>query len=248
MEEYSAKSIQVLKGLEAVRRRPAMFIGDTGLRGLHHIAYEAISNSIDEAEAGFCKNISVIIHKDGSLTVEDDGRGIPIDEHPEEKRSAVEVVLTTLHAGGKFDHETYKISGGLHGVGISVTNALSKWFEVEVKRDSTTYRQRYDHGVPQTPVIVMSNVDKTGTRITFLPDDAIFQDIGFHFDTIVTRLRELAFLNRGIRIKVVDERDDKEKEFFYGGGIASFVDYLNKNKTVLCGVIYFEKKVDSLDV
>jgi len=247
-ESYTAKNIKVLKGLQAVIERPSMYIGDTGLRGLHHIAYEAISNSIDEAIAGYCKNISVVIHKDGSLSVEDDGRGIPIDEHPEEKKPAVEVVLTTLHAGGKFDHRVYKVSGGLHGVGISVTNALSKWLEVEVKRGNTLYKQRYEHGIPQIPIIAVGKVEGTGTKISFFPDDAIFQDINFHFDTLVTRLRELAFLNKGLRIKILDERDGNEKEFYYAGGIISFIEYLNKNKNILGEIIYFEKKVDSLDV
>ena len=246
--KYDAKSIQVLKGLEAVKKRPSMYIGDTGVRGLHHIVYEAVDNSVDEAAVGFCKNISLTIHKDGTLTVEDDGRGIPIDEHPEEKISGVEVVMTTLHAGGKFDHKTYKVSGGLHGVGISVTNALSKWLEVEVKRDSTIYKQRYENGVPQSPVIAVGKVESTGTKITFLPNDSIFQDTNFHFDTIAQRLRELAFLNKGVRIKIKDERNETEKEFYYEGGIVSFVEYLNKNKNAVSDIIYFEKKVDGLDV
>ena len=246
-QEYKAENIQVLKGLEAVRKRPAMFIGDTGLRGLHHIVQEAIDNSLDEAQIGFCKNISVIINKDGSITIEDDGRGIPIDEHPEEKRPAAEVVLTTLHAGGKFDNKTYKVSGGLHGVGISVTNALSRWLKVEIKRDGKVYKQVYENGIPNNP-ITENNNETHGTKITFLPDNSIFQDTNFHFDTIAQRLRELAFLNKGVRIKITDERDGNEKEFFYEGGIVSFVDYLNKNKNVLGEVIYFEKKVDGLDV
>ncbi|MEK6826202.1 MAG: ATP-binding protein, partial [Nanoarchaeota archaeon] len=243
-QEYKAANITVLKGLEAVKRRPAMYVGDTGLRGLHHIVYEAIDNGIDEAAVGYCKNIFVIIHKDGSITVEDDGRGIPIDEHPEEKRSAVEVVMTTLHAGGKFDNKTYKVSGGLHGIGISVTNALSKWLEVEVRRDDTVYKQRYEEGVPQTPAIAIGKADGTGTKITFMPNSEIFQDTNFHFDTIATRLRELAFLNRGLKIKIKDERDGNEKEFHYEGGIVSFIGHLNKNKNGMGEIVYFEKKVD----
>ena len=247
-DAYKASSIQVLKGLDAVIKRPAMYIGDTGLRGLHHLVYEAIDNSIDEAAAGYCKNIGVKINLDGSITIEDDGRGIPIDEHPEEKRSAVEVVLTTLHAGGKFDHKTYKVSGGLHGVGISVTNALSSWLDVEVRRDGSVYKQRYEHGVPKIPVIEARETENTGTKITFFPDSNIFSDINFHFDTIATRLRELAFLNKGLKIKIIDERKNEEKEFYYEGGIKSFVEYLNKNKTPLSEPIYFEKQTDSIIV
>ncbi|MEK6934305.1 MAG: DNA topoisomerase (ATP-hydrolyzing) subunit B [Nanoarchaeota archaeon] len=245
--EYKAGSIQVLKGLNAVKRRPSMYIGDTGLRGLHHIVYEAIDNSVDEAQAGYCKNINVTINKDGSITVEDDGRGIPIDEHPTEKRPAVEVVLTVLHAGGKFDHKTYKVSGGLHGVGISVTNALSEWLEVEVRREGKLYRQRFVRGDPESPNIIEGN-GKTGTKITFFPDKEIFEDINFHFDTLATRLRELAFLNSGVRIIIKDERINEEKEFHYEGGIKSFVEYLNKNKNVLGDPIYLHKEVIGADI
>ncbi len=244
-QEYRAESITVLKGLEAVRLRPAMYVGDTGLRGLHQIVYEAIDNSLDEALAGHCKNIIVIIHQDGSITVEDDGRGIPIDEHPKEKRPAAEVVLTVLHAGGKFDHKTYKVSGGLHGVGISATNALSEWLEVEIRRDGKIYRQKFLRGIPGAPVVVEGD-GKTGTRITFFPDKEIFQDINFHFDTLANRLRELAFLNKGIKIVIRDERADKGEEFQYEGGIKSFVEHLNKNKTVLSTPIYFQKEVNNI--
>ncbi|MEK6952589.1 MAG: ATP-binding protein, partial [Nanoarchaeota archaeon] len=246
-QEYRAESITVLKGLEAVRLRPAMYIGDTGLRGLHQIVYEAIDNSLDEALAGHCKNIFVIIHQDGSITVEDDGRGIPIDEHPKEKRPAAEVVLTVLHAGGKFDHKTYKVSGGLHGVGISATNALSAWLEVIIKRDGKIYKQRFLKGMPEVPMITEGD-EKTGTRITFFPDKEIFQDINFHFDTLANRLRELAFLNKGIKIIIKDERTDKTEEFQYGGGIKSFVEHLNKNKAVLSAPVYFHKESNDLDI
>ncbi|MEM4266628.1 MAG: ATP-binding protein, partial [Candidatus Nanoarchaeia archaeon] len=241
--KYSAESIQVLKDLEAVKKRPAMFIGDVGVRGLHHIVYEAIDNSIDEALAGFCKQISVTIHSDGSITVSDDGRGIPVDVHPGEKKSAVEVVMTTLHAGGKFDKETYKVSGGLHGVGISVTNALSKWLEVKVKRDGKIHYQRYEYGKPTTELKVMGDAEDTGTSVTFLPNDQIFSTVEFSFDILSKRLRELAFLNKGVRISIKDERANLEKTFQYDGGLVSFVEYLNKNKKVLHDkVIYFQKE------
>ena len=245
---YTAQNITVLKGLQAVIARPSMYVGDTGLRGLHQIVYEAIDNSLDEALAGHCKNITVIIHKDGSITVEDDGRGIPIDEHPVEKRPAAEIVLTVLHAGGKFDKKTYKVSGGLHGVGISVTNALSRWLEVEIKRDGKIYRQRFLKGIPEAPIISEYNENKTGTKITFFPNNEIFQDINFHFDTLANRLRELAFLNKGIIIIIKDERIEKEEIFQYEGGIPSFVEHLNKNKTVLSIPIYFHKEIDNFDI
>jgi len=247
-QEYRAESITVLKGLQAVIARPSMYVGDTGLRGLHQIVYEAIDNSLDEALAGHCKNITLIVHKDGSITVEDDGRGIPIDEHPVEKRPAAEVVLTVLHAGGKFDKKTYKVSGGLHGVGISVTNALSEWLEVEVKRENKLYRQRFLKGIPEAPVISEFNDIKTGTKITFFPNHEIFEDINFHFDTLANRLRELAFLNKGIKIVIKDERADKTEEFQYEGGIKSFVEHLNKNKTVLSQPIYLKKESDNAEV
>ncbi len=247
-QEYRAANITVLKGLEAVKKRPAMYIGDIGLRGLHQLVYEAVDNSIDEAQAGFCKNIFVTVHVDGSLTVADDGRGIPIDEHPEEKRPAVEVVLTTLHAGGKFDHETYKVSGGLHGVGISVTNALSHWLEIEVRRDKSLYKQRFEDGFPKQPIVTAAEDSLIGTRIRFLPNSVIFPNTTFHFDTIAQRLRELAFLNKGLKILIKDERDNQEKEFYYEGGILSFVEFLNKNKTVLTEPLYFEGKADGLQL
>ncbi len=248
-KKYSAESIQVLKDLEAVRKRPSMFIGDTGSRGLHHIVYEAIDNSIDEALAGFCKLISVIIHSDGSITVSDNGRGIPVDIHAGEKKSAVEVVMTTLHAGGKFDKETYKVSGGLHGVGISVTNALSKWLEVKVRRDGKVYYQKYECGKPVTELKIVGDAQDTGTSVTFLPDNVIFQTAEFNFDILAARLRELAFLNKGVKIVIKDERNNLEKTFQYDGGLISFVEYLNKNKKVLHDkIIYFQKEDKKINV
>ena len=245
---YGAKDIQVLGGLSAVRKRPAMYIGDTGLRGLHHLVYEVVDNSIDEAMAGFCKNIKVIVHKDGSITVIDDGRGIPVDIHPKYGRPGVEIVMTKLHAGGKFDKKSYKVSGGLHGVGISVTSALSKKLTVEVMRNGKIYMQKYEIGNPVSELEEVGVAEGTGTKITFLPDNEIFPDITFHFDTLSSRLRELAFLNRGLRITLADEREGKEHEFCYEGGIVSFVEFLNKNKTPLHKPIYFMKTKDDLQV
>ncbi|MBS3097507.1 DNA topoisomerase (ATP-hydrolyzing) subunit B [Candidatus Woesearchaeota archaeon] len=245
-DSYEAKDIQVLGGLSAVRKRPAMYIGDTGLRGLHHLVYEAVDNSIDEAMAGFCKNIRVIVHKNNYVTVIDDGRGIPVDTHPKYGKSGVEIVMTKLHAGGKFDKKIYKVSGGLHGVGISVTNALSKELIVEVMRNGKIYRQKYEQGKPVTPLEEVGAVSGTGTKITFMPDVEIFQDIEFHFDTLSSRLRELAFLNNGLKISLEDERIDKKSEFYYDGGIVSFVEFLNENKTALHNVIYFEKEKDGI--
>ncbi|MFH1331726.1 MAG: ATP-binding protein, partial [archaeon] len=247
--KYSAENIQVLKDLEAVRKRPSMFIGDTGTRGLHHIVYEAIDNSIDEALAGFCNFISVVIHNDGSITVSDNGRGIPVDIHQDEKKPAVEVVMTTLHAGGKFDKETYKVSGGLHGVGISVTNALSKWLEVTVKRDGKVHFQRYEGGKPVTELKVTGDTQETGTSVSLFPDDQIFSVVEFSFDLLATRLRELAFLNKGVKISIKDERSNVEKTYQYEGGLISFVKYLNKNKKVLHDkIIYLQKEDKKLGV
>ena len=241
-DDYGAKDIQVLAGLSAVRKRPSMYIGDTSLRVLHHLVFEAVDNSIDEALAGFCNKINVIIHKNNSVTVIDDGRGIPVDLHPKYNRPAVEIVMTKLHAGGKFDKKTYKVSGGLHGVGISVTNALSQELTVDVRRNGKIYRQKYAQGKPVTELQVIGECNDRGTKVTFLPDPEIFPEIEFHFETLASRLRELAFLNKGIHIILLDERADKKQEFQYEGGIVSFVEYLNKNKTPLHKVIYFEKE------
>ena len=240
---YEAKDIQVLAGLSAVRKRPAMYIGSTDIKGLHHLIYEAIDNSIDEALAGFCNKISVIIHKDCFVTISDNGRGIPVDMHPKLNKPAVEVVMTRLHAGGKFDKKVYKVSGGLHGVGISVTNALSKELIVEVKRNGKIYQQKYQYGRPVTELKIIGNVDvkDTGTTVKFLPDGQIFSTTEFSFETLSSRLRELAFLNKGVKISIEDERTDKKNEFQYDGGIISFVEYLNKNKNPLHKVVYFSK-------
>ncbi|MFC1787031.1 DNA topoisomerase (ATP-hydrolyzing) subunit B [Halobacteriota archaeon] len=241
-EKYDASYIQVLEGLTAVRKRPSMYIGDTGLGGLHHLVYEAVDNSIDEALVGFCYNIDVIIHKNNSVTVDDDGRGIPVDLIEKYDKSALEVVMTMLHAGGKFDDKGYKISGGLHGVGISVVNALSEWLEVEARRDGKIYHQRYERGAPVSELKVIGEAKNSGTKITFKPDEQIFETIDFSFDSLSNRLRELAFLNRGITISIVDERSGKRKIFQYDGGIVSFVQHLNENRNVLHKEpIYFEK-------
>lgn len=248
-EGYTVEKIQVLEGLEAVRRRPAMYIGDTGAGGLHHLVYEVVDNSIDEALAGYCKNIDVIVHDDNSVTVIDDGRGIPIDMHPLYKKSGLELVMTKLHAGGKFDHKLYKVSGGLHGVGISVVNALSEYLEAEISYDGEAHYQKYERGIPTEKPKVLSKTDKTGTKITFKPDKKIFPKIDFSFDTLSQRLRELAFLNKGIKIKIKDERTKKEHTFQYEGGITSFVEHLNLNKTVLHKPpIYFQKEKEEMDV
>jgi DNA gyrase subunit B len=245
--DYKADSITVLKNLQAVRVRPGMFIGDTAIRGLHHIVQEAIDNSLDEVLAGVCNTIKVTLHKDGSITVEDNGRGIPIDIHPEEKKPALELIMTTLHAGGKFDNKTYKVSGGLHGVGISVTNALSKWLEVRIKRNNNLYHQKYEKGVKVSELTILGNAEGTGTSMTFLPDDEIFENINFDFEILNKKLKELAYLNAGLKIELINEKEDIKKEYFFDGGIISFVKDLNKNKNILSEPIYL-KKENNIDI
>ena len=232
---YSEDNIQTLEGLEAVRKRPAMYIGSTDTRGLHHLVYEVVDNSIDEALAGYCDHIEVTVHENGSVTVSDDGRGIPVGEH-ESGKSAVEVVMTVLHAGGKFDKDSYQVSGGLHGVGVSVVNALSQWLEVEVRRDGGVYRHRFDHGDPEQElerVRDMEPDEETGTTIQFWPDPEIFETLEFTYSTLASRLRELAFLNPGVGITIADEREDRSQTFEYEGGIREFVGFLNETRDVL---------------
>ncbi len=235
LKEYTADTIKILKGLSAVRKRPAMYIGSTGAEGLYHLVYEVVDNSVDEALAGFCTSIEVILHYDGSCTVIDDGRGIPTEPHSgdPEGRTAAEIVMTELHAGGKFEAKAYRVSGGLHGVGVSVVNALSEWLDLEIKRGGKVYQQRYEKGVPVTALQVVGKTRSTGTKITFKPDPEIFETTEFSYDVLSQRLRELAFLNQGLRITIADERTGKKREFHYKGGIVSFVEHLNKNKTPL---------------
>jgi len=231
--EYNASQIQVLEGLEAVRKRPGMYIGSTGSRGLHHLVWEILDNSIDEALAGYCTKIDVIVHKDNSVVVIDNGRGIPVDKHPKMNMTGLEVVMTILHAGGKFGGDGYKVSGGLHGVGASVVNALSEWMEVCTCRDGKIYRQRYERGKPVTKLELVGDTSETGTRITFLPDREIFDEVNFDEDILIHRLREMSFLNKGLIITFADERSGKQLTFQHDGGIIDFVSYLNKNKDVL---------------
>src|SRR2546430_1103202 len=250
-ETYDASTIAVLEGRDAVRKRPAMYIGSTGELGLHHLVYEVVDNSIDEALAGYCDAVEVAIHLDNSITVVDNGRGIPVDLMKKERRSAAEVVMTKLHAGGKFDSNAYKVSGGLHGVGVSVVNFLSELLHLEIWRDGLTYEQEYERGIPVARLEQTGKTRKRGTKITFKPDSQIFDTVEFSFDKLSERLREKAFLNKGIRITIKDEREEPEKshEFYYRGGIAEFVKHLNKNKTVLHDKpIYFEKVGDALSI
>ena len=220
-ESYGAEDIKILKGLSAVRKRPAMYIGSTGPEGLHHLAYEVVDNSVDESLAGFCKDIEVILHHDGSCTVIDDGRGIPTDQHPgdPEGRTAAEIALTELHAGGKFESKAYKISGGLHGVGVSVVNALSEWLDVEIKQNGKVFQQHFDRGVPAGALAVVGKTKGRGTKITFKPDAEIFETTEFSYDVLSQRLREMAFLNNGLKISIQDESTDKKQEFLYKGGL-----------------------------
>jgi len=249
-DTYTASDIKVLEGLEAVRKFLAMYIGDTGTYGLHHLVYEVVDNSVDEALAGFCDSIKVILHSDGSCSVGDNGRGIPVDMHKEAGKSAAEVVMTVLHAGGKFEHSAYKVSGGLHGVGVSVVNALSEWLDLEIRRNGQVWTQRYEKGgVPTGPLTAGEKTTKHGTIIRFKPDATIFEETTFSFDTLSNRLRELAFLNRGLKIVIEDERDERSHTFFYKGGIVEFVKHLNQNKTPIHPkVLYFEGKKGDTEV
>jgi DNA gyrase subunit B len=249
-ETYTASDIKVLEGLEAVRKRPAMYIGDTGLYGLHHLVYEVVDNSVDEALAGHCDSIKVILHSDGSCSVGDNGRGIPVDIHKETGRPAAEVVLTTLHAGGKFEHSAYKVSGGLHGVGVSVVNALSEWLDVEIRRAGREWTQRFEKGgVPTGPLTAGAATKKTGTIIRFKPDATIFEETTFSFDTLSNRLREMAFLTKGLKIVIEDERDGRSHTFLYKGGIVEFVKHLNQNKTPIHPkVLYFEGRKGDVEI
>ena len=249
---YDASSIQVLEGLEAVRRRPGMYVGGTDAKALHHLVYEVVDNAIDEALAGACTHIDITIHPDSSVSVEDDGRGIPVGMHPQMKKSALEVVMTTLHAGGKFGGGGYKVSGGLHGVGVSAVNGLSEWCEVEVHLDGQIHFQRYERGYPKTPVKVIgkTKADDTGTKVTFKFDPQIFKEdnLDYRFDTLLQRFREMAFVTRGVTIKFMDERNDREMTFYFEGGITSFVRYLNRNRENLHSVVHVEKDVEGIGI
>jgi len=246
---YDARSITVLGGMDAVRKRPAMYIGDTSVRGLHHCVFEVVDNSVDEALAGFCNHIHVAMNSDGSISVTDDGRGIPVDMHATQKKPAVEVVMTMLHAGGKFDHDSYKVSGGLHGVGVSCVNALSEWLEVEVRRDGSVYHQRYERGRTVTKLETIGQTKSSGTKVTFYPDPEVFQTLVFSWDLLANRLRELAFLNKGVEIRLQQEDPPRAEAFKYKGGIVEFVEHLNKNKNPLHPkVIFFGKEKDRIQV
>lgn len=247
-DSYNAQDIQVLGGLSAVRKRPGMYIGSTGLRGLHHMVYEVVDNSIDEALAGECTKISVIIHGDGSVTVKDNGRGIPTDIHPKYGISGVELVMTKLHAGGKFDHKSYKVSGGLHGVGLSVVNGLSRKLTVEVSRGGKKFAQDYERGKPASEFREEGDTEERGTTVRFLADEEIFDTLDYHFDTLTARLRELAFLNKGLSIEIEDARSGKKNTFLYDGGIASFVEFLNTDKSTVHPILHFEKEREDIIV
>ncbi len=252
VSSYAAKDIQVLEGLEAVRRRPGMYVGGTDVKAMHHLVYEVVDNSIDEALAGVCDRIDVVIHKDDSVTVEDNGRGIPVDMHPEKKKPALEIVMTMLHAGGKFGGGGYKVSGGLHGVGVSAVNALSEWCEVEVRRDGKVHFQRYERGAPTGPVKVIGKApgEAAGTKTTFRFDRKIFKEEGatYRFETLVQRFREMAFVTRGVTIDLQDERDGRRMTFYFEGGITSFVRYLNRNREVLHPVVHVEREIEGTGI
>ena len=246
--DYGADQIKVLEGLEAVRKRPAMYVGSTGVSGLHHLVYEVVDNSVDEALAGHCTEVHVQLHIDDSVTVTDNGRGIPTEMHREGKPAA-EIVLTKLHAGGKFDNDAYKVSGGLHGVGVSVVNALSEWLELEIWREGKVYTQGYRRGNPSTEFLETGHTDRRGTKVHFKPDADIFESTTLSFDTLSLRLREMAFLNKGLLITIEDERDGKKHRFHYSGGIVSFVEHLNRKKTALHDkVVYFSGVRDGIDL
>ena len=248
-KSYDSSNIKILEGLEAVRKRPAMYIGGTGIDGLHHLIFELVDNSVDEAISGFCKEIEVILHIDGTVTVSDDGRGIPVGMHQDRDVSAAEVVMTVLHAGGKFDKDTYKVSAGLHGVGVSVVNALSETLQLEIKREGKIHFQEYVKGKPASPIEVIGETNTSGTRIRFKPDSEIFEDLNFRFEILSNRLRELAFLNKGLKIHIHDERDGKDNEFLFAGGIVSFIEHLGKNKKILHPEpIYIEREKDDCDL
>ena len=246
---YDASNIKVLPGIEGVRKRPAMYIGDTNVRGLHHLIEEVVANSIDEAVGGYCNNISVRLNIDGSVMISDDGRGIPVDMHEQENKPALEVILTTLHAGGKFDHNSYKVAAGLHGVGVSCVNALSEWLEVEVKRDGKVYHQEFKRGAVASELKVLGKAKGTGTKITFKPDPDIFEVLEFSYETVATRQRELAFLNSGLSVKMIEEATEREDVFHYEGGLSAFVTHINEGKSTLHkNVIHFQKEVGDVSV